>query len=140
MALITYTDKVAMNANANIPAINKCQAADMNEIKSVVNTNADYLVNTGFAVVDETVCTSVSLASGSQTNALTIDISKSGYTPLGIIGYNMTGTNHQGVNIVILDLTASGSGTGTITYRFRNLASSGTASINLTAKVLWAKI
>ena len=39
MALITYTDKETMNENAEIPAINKCQAADMNEIKSVVNEN-----------------------------------------------------------------------------------------------------
>ncbi len=39
MAKITYTDKVTMNENADIPAINKCQAADMNEIKSVVNEN-----------------------------------------------------------------------------------------------------
>lgn len=38
---ITYTDKQQLNANASIPAINKCQAVDMNEIKSVVNTNAN---------------------------------------------------------------------------------------------------
>ena len=38
---ITYTDKQQLNANASINAINKVQATDMNEIKSVVNTNAD---------------------------------------------------------------------------------------------------
>lgn len=38
---ITYTDKQQLNANASINAVNKCQASDMNEIKSVVNTNAD---------------------------------------------------------------------------------------------------
>ena len=37
---ITYADKVALNENAGVAAINKCQAADMNEIKSVVNNNA----------------------------------------------------------------------------------------------------
>ena len=38
MALITYTDKVTLNENSGIPAINKVQASDMNEIKSVVNS------------------------------------------------------------------------------------------------------
>lgn len=45
MALITYTDKATMNENTSIPAINKVQASDMNEIKSVVNENYDDLVN-----------------------------------------------------------------------------------------------
>jgi hypothetical protein len=41
MAKITYTDKVTMNENADVPAINKVQASDMNEIKNVVNQNYD---------------------------------------------------------------------------------------------------
>lgn len=40
MAQITYTDKVALNINSDIPDINKVNANDMNEIKSTVNTNA----------------------------------------------------------------------------------------------------
>lgn len=51
MALITYTDKATMNENADIPAVNKVQASDMNEIKSVVNANwnalGDYVVEQG---------------------------------------------------------------------------------------------
>lgn len=43
MAKITYDDKISINENADIPAINKCQASDMNEIKSVVNQNYDEL-------------------------------------------------------------------------------------------------
>lgn len=39
MAQITYADKSTMNENSSIPATNKCQASDMNEIKSVVNGN-----------------------------------------------------------------------------------------------------
>ena len=39
MAQITYADKSTMNTNSSIPATNKCQASDMNEIKSVVNNN-----------------------------------------------------------------------------------------------------
>ena len=37
MSKITYTDKVAINQNSDIPDINKVNASDMNEIKSVVN-------------------------------------------------------------------------------------------------------
>lgn len=37
MAQITYTNKVALNENQEIADINKVNASDMNEIKSVVN-------------------------------------------------------------------------------------------------------
>lgn len=39
MAQITYANKSAINENAGVAATNKVQAADMNEIKDVVNTN-----------------------------------------------------------------------------------------------------
>ena len=39
MAQITYDTKVALNENSSIAAINKISADDMNEIKTVVNTN-----------------------------------------------------------------------------------------------------
>ena len=39
MAQITYTNKVALNENPEIAAINKVTDDDMNEIKSVVNAN-----------------------------------------------------------------------------------------------------
>jgi hypothetical protein len=38
---ITYEDKQYLNENANISAINKVQDTDMNEIKAVVNNNAN---------------------------------------------------------------------------------------------------
>lgn len=40
---IAYENKVALNINPTIPDINKCNATDMNEIKEVVNGNADVL-------------------------------------------------------------------------------------------------
>ena len=45
MSKITYTDKAPFQTNENIPIENKCTADDMNEIKEVVNTNADELEN-----------------------------------------------------------------------------------------------
>lgn len=41
MAQITYADKVPLNENTSVADINKVKASDMNEIKSVVNTNYD---------------------------------------------------------------------------------------------------
>ncbi|MBQ5474260.1 MAG: hypothetical protein IIT65_06080 [Lachnospiraceae bacterium] len=39
MAQITYDTKVALNSNDGVADINKVNASDMNEIKSVVNGN-----------------------------------------------------------------------------------------------------
>lgn len=53
---IQYDDKVAINIDSTIPDINKCNASDLNEIKNVVNNNADEipsndnLVNVGLSV------------------------------------------------------------------------------------------
>ena len=41
MSKIIYANKVALNQNSNIADINKVKADDMNEIKTVVNTNYD---------------------------------------------------------------------------------------------------
>jgi len=58
---ITYTDKVALNDDPSVADINKCKASDLNEIKSVVNNNANEIpTNTnqltngaGFTTLDE---------------------------------------------------------------------------------------
>lgn len=57
MALITYANKVTMNENASVPAVNKVRAADMNEIKSVVNENAIRDVITAYLTSDITITT-----------------------------------------------------------------------------------
>lgn len=41
MATITYSDKIYLNQNPSIPDINKITDNDMNEIKNVVNSNAN---------------------------------------------------------------------------------------------------
>lgn len=41
ISTITYSDKSDINVNSSVPSTNKVQATDMNEIKSVVNNNAD---------------------------------------------------------------------------------------------------
>lgn len=87
MQSISYTNKSALNANAGIADINKCNATDMNEIKTVVNANATECgnasslnttsktslvsaineVNTGLSSKQATILTGTSLP-GSATN------------------------------------------------------------------------
>lgn len=40
MQSISYTDKTALNQNSSISDVNKCNASDLNQIKTVVNANA----------------------------------------------------------------------------------------------------
>lgn len=40
---ITYSDKSDINVNSSVPSTNKVQAIDMNEIKNVVNNNANLM-------------------------------------------------------------------------------------------------
>lgn len=41
--LIGYSDKADINVNSNVPDTNKVKADDMNEIKSVVNSNSNLM-------------------------------------------------------------------------------------------------
>lgn len=53
MSKITYTNKVAINENAEIPDINKITDDNMNEIKIVVNNNDDIVTNVTTYSTDE---------------------------------------------------------------------------------------
>lgn len=55
MSKITYTNKVALNENADIPNVNKVTDDDMNEIKTVVNNNDDIVTNATTYSTTETV-------------------------------------------------------------------------------------
>lgn len=54
MSKITYTNKVALNENVEIPNINKITDDDMNEIKNVVNNNDDELATINTKVTNIT--------------------------------------------------------------------------------------
>jgi hypothetical protein len=54
MSKITYTNKVAVNENEEIPDINKITDDDMNEIKTVVNNNDDELITTNTNITNIT--------------------------------------------------------------------------------------
>ena len=87
MQSISYTNKSALNANSSIANTNKCNASDMNEIKTVVNANATECgnasslnttdktslvnaineVNTGLGTKQDTILSGTSLP-GTATN------------------------------------------------------------------------
>ena len=54
MSKITYTNKVAINENAEIPNINKVTDNDMNEIKNVVNNNDDDMITINTKLINAT--------------------------------------------------------------------------------------
>ena len=76
---ISYSDKVAINTNSNVADINKCNASDLNEIKSVVNTNATSLENVETEVYDKNVMTiglsaNTNVSIGTAWNYYTLNI------------------------------------------------------------------
>ena len=163
MGKITYADKEKFYTNADIPANKKVQSSDMNEIKNIVNENDDKVgelnnlnttdkssmvnatnevlgdLNGLLEVTAEIVVSSLSLAAGDFTDVATTIITKEGYYPLGIVGYNMYGTNHQSCNLIVLDLSNRANGSATIRYRVRNLANVA-ATLSIQAQILWRKI
>lgn len=71
---ITYDDKQYLNQNIDIPATNKVQDTDMNEIKSVVNNNANELIN----------LQAIELFNGSTIGTATLSDSAENYSYLEI--------------------------------------------------------
>lgn len=78
---IQYDDKVAINIDSTIPDINKCNASDLNEIKSVVNNNADEIPSN-----DNLVNVGTSVDTDYKTNILTTTNLFTGQLYNGIIG------------------------------------------------------
>lgn len=79
---ITYDDKQYLNENANIPATNKVQDIDMNEIKSVVNNNATEVTN----ITGQILWTNPNPAN--SFTAQTITLNSSNYDMYEVIYYS----------------------------------------------------
>lgn len=90
-------------------------------------------------ITAEIVVSSLSLPSGDYTDVAKKTITKDGYYPLGIVGYNMYGTNHQSCNLIILDLSNRANGSANIRYRVRNIGGAA-ATLSIQANVLWRKV
>ena len=90
MAQITYTNKVALNENQEVADINKVNASDMNEIKSVVNG----LVSDSYSTDTETAysCNYVNGAIGFTYSTSEVDTGKKWIDGRTIYRKSYTGT------------------------------------------------
>ena len=68
MSKITYTNKVALNENAEISDINKVTDNDMNEIKNVVNNNDDELITINTNLTNATTYSTTETVVGTWMN------------------------------------------------------------------------
>lgn len=90
MAQITYDTKVALNENSSVAAINKVSAADMNEIKTVVNGNDTLMGDlTNLTTTDKT-----SIVGAINENTTTL----SGITSGMVISTTAVKTGEKSVN------------------------------------------
>lgn len=92
MSKITFDDKVTLNENTSISAVNKCQASDMNEIKTVVNANYDETTNF------MTNYTPTVLFEGINIGTVSLSDSITNYTRLKIF-YRDTDANYSFVEV-----------------------------------------
>ena len=88
----------------------------------------------GFIVENKTVWSNLTLAANSSTAVQTSDISKSGYTPIGIVGYSFDGSN--GNCLSYSKLTVSGN---TLTYLVANNGNSSASSVNCVVQIFYKK-
>ena len=158
MAQITYADKSTMNENSSIPATNKCQASDMNEIKSVVNENYNEVgdittltttdkssvvnaINETSGLLNGLVYTEVvTLASNitikansnygsTQTKTIT---PRTGYTPIMVSLHNIY---NRAVNLWYCNLASSTQ----INWNCSNNTSSQVTGVSIQVRVLYIK-
>lgn len=139
MAQITYQNKSAINVNADVAAVNKVSADDMNEIKTVVNNNYnEFQLTQSFCVagisanfttsstadailpLNTTINSSGSISLDTENNAIQIGSANIHYVRVsGMIRWTNNLTANQRFNIAIQknsDLVASNtlrSSTGT---------------------------
>ena len=92
---ITYGDKSYLNQNADIPATNKVQDIDMNEIKSVVNNNANETSNntTNVSNITGQILWTNPSPSDAISSATTITLSSSNYDMLEVFYLQATSSS-----------------------------------------------
>lgn len=73
---ITYDDKQYLNQNSSIADVNKCNDTDLNEIKSVVNNNADELTSLEgqFNLSNSETITSGTITGGGSLSSVNVTI------------------------------------------------------------------
>ena len=88
----------------------------------------------GFIVENKTVWANLTLAANSSTTVQTSDISKSGYTPIGIVGYSFDGSNGNCLSYSKLTVSSNA-----LTYLVANNGNSSASSVNCVVQILYKK-
>ena len=130
---ITYGDKSYLNQNADIPATNKVQDVDMNEIKEVVNNNAQELINKtqlNFCLMN---------TSSSRINITTSQIITSWENPINYGDYVADVTNSRLIitNSTVIEVSGAscGSGNAAIEYVVTDSNNVAVTQLNSTALI-----
>ena len=100
-----------------------------------LTTSAITNASTLFARTNHTFTIS-SIAKDGTTGATTKTFSKSGYYPVGIVGFQTGGGK---VCFARLEITSASSGSATITYNAYNGATTASGSLNASVAILWIK-
>ena len=134
-----------VDANGNITSNGNLDIAGNATINGTVNGRniSKLLTSDEIAVTSHTLAdyssSPISVAANTDSGAQTATVTKAGYYPYGIIGWNVTGTNRAFQNLYECMFTARATGSGTITFRFRNNASAA-VNIGIVVHVLWIKV
>ena len=106
---------------------------------NVTDGNGNTLSNPNGFFVREPYSINHSITAGSSSQ-ITKDITKAGYYPLGIVGYDIAGTASTWLMPFKLSLSSVTTGSATIYCNLRNLNSgSGSSSGTMSVVVLWCK-
>lgn len=98
MDKITYATKSYINENSSVPASNKVQAVDMNEIKTVVNNNAD-ATHVWKSLGNATGSTAIAISGTVNELLAVVKVNNNDNVCLNIvIPFNILTTTSQGFN------------------------------------------
>ena len=87
-----------------------------------------------WVVENKTVWANFSLAANSSTTIKTADVSKTGYTPMGVVGWSFDGS--YGNCLTYSKMTISGN---TLTYLIANNGNNAASSVNCVVCILYRK-
>lgn len=97
------------------------------------------LIDASNFVVDSYKTAAFNVAATGYTSG-TLQITKTGYKPVGIIGHTTHGSGSSFVSICTEYLSSAGAGTGDIDWAVRGTRSSAISGMQLEFWVLWRKL
>lgn len=135
---------LAMNDKADADTVSQANRSAAKSVADEIANLKEYVESTKSNVKDLAVQSStmsVTVAANSYATP-SWNIYKSGYYPLGIVGYNIawsSGASATTINVSRAQLTSKASGSCAAAFTLHNTNTSTAATANLTVDVLWKK-